>query len=318
MDDLARVIVPFEPLPDARPVYKSKAASEEHLIMHLSDGHHDQIVVPGECGGLEKYDFPVSCCRAEKYVDTVLKWTQETLHPKFRFPILTVLAYGDHTSGEIHNNVPRSYFKNQFQNCLAIGQLHAMIYRDLAPYFEQVNVIYVPGNHGRRSIKKDYHGAHDNWDYLVAKTAEIYCKDLLSVTFTIPNAFSVNIEIEGNGFNIAHGDDIKSQLGIPWYGLERRKYRLLALNSVHATTPIRYLCCGHFHRPATISNLNGEMLINGSWVATDAFIYESFGGYTEPTQLLHGVNSKGITWKLPVRLKCDYENKGPRRYKVEI
>ena len=29
--------------------------------MHLSDGHHDQVVRPEEVGGLEDYSFPVSC-----------------------------------------------------------------------------------------------------------------------------------------------------------------------------------------------------------------------------------------------------------------
>jgi len=38
--------------------------------MHLSDGHHDQVVRPEEVGGLEDYNFPISCARAERYVDT--------------------------------------------------------------------------------------------------------------------------------------------------------------------------------------------------------------------------------------------------------
>ena len=76
------------------------------------------------------------------------------------------LAYGDFTSGEIHKACERSYYRNQFKNCLAIGQLHALMYRDLAAHFEEVNVLYLAGNHGRRTPKKDYLGAHDNWDYL--------------------------------------------------------------------------------------------------------------------------------------------------------
>ena len=142
---------------------------------------------------------------------------------RFRFPVLNVLAYGDFTSGEIHGACQRSYFKNQFKNSLAIGQFHALMYRDFAPYFDAVNIIYVPGNHGRRSQKKDHHGAHNNWDYLVAKTAELYCADLENVHFTIPDSFSINLDINDIGFCIFHGDDVRSNLGIPWYGLERRQ-----------------------------------------------------------------------------------------------
>jgi transcriptional regulator with XRE-family HTH domain len=318
-DEMETRINPFTPLPTARGKVKpTKNQTVEHLVMHLSDGHHDQVVTYDDTGGLEKYNFPISVCRAERYVDTIIKWTQQTLAPQFRFPSLTVLSYGDHTSGEIHGAAQRSYFKNMFRNCQAIGQLHALMFRDLAPYFDQVNVISVPGNHGRRSTKKDYHGAHDNWDYLIAKFAQLYCGNVGNINFQIPNSFSCNVEIDGVGFNIAHGDDVRSNLGIPWYGLERRRYRMMALDNVRDGVPIRYYCCGHFHRPGNTTDVNGEMIMNGAWPASDAFAYNACAGYTTPSQLIHGVNRKyGITWRLPVMLKSEYEHNGPKRYFID-
>lgn len=320
-EEMDRVVAPLSPLPKARPgfVVPKKADVVEDLVLHLSDGHHDQIVTPEECGGLETYDFRISTCRAEHLIDTILKWTQTTLAPQFSFPRLTILAYGDHTSGEIHGHVHRSYFKNQFKNCFAIGQLHSLMYRDLAPYFEAVNIIYVPGNHGRRSVKKDYHGAHDNWDYLIAKTAEMHCRDLDNVFFTIPDSFSANVDINGVGFCVFHGDDIRSTMGIPWYGIERRQRRFMAVNRAQSGPPVRYYCCGHFHRPASVAELDGEMIINGPWVATDAYAFNALSVYSEPTQLLHGVSPKyGITWRLPIKLRHDSEGRGPRRYKIAL
>jgi UDP-2,3-diacylglucosamine pyrophosphatase LpxH len=320
VSEMETKIKPFKALPKARTTFKpGKNTVTEHLVMHLSDGHHDQIVTPEECGGLECHDFPVSVCRAENYIDSILKWTQETLAPTFHFPELTILAYGDHTSGEIHGHVNRSYFKNQFKNSLAIGQLHSLMFRDLAPYFDAVNVVYVPGNHGRRSVKKDYHGAQDNWDFLIAKVAELHCADLSNVNFTIPDCYSVNLDINGIGFCIFHGDDIRSNLGIPWYGLERRQRRIMALTHVQSGPPIKYYCCGHFHRPGTTSEVDGELLINGPWVATDSYVFNSFSGYTEPTQLLHGVHAaRGITWRLPVKLRTPQERHGPKRYRIKL
>lgn len=319
VDEMDTRITPLSPLPSARPRFKREDVISEHLVMHLSDGHHDQVITHSDTGGLEEYDFNVSCCRAERYIDATLKWTQQTLGDQFIFPSVTILAYGDHTSGEIHGAVTRSYFKNQFKNCFAIGQLHALMFRDLAPYFDQVNVVYVPGNHGRRSMKKDYHGAHDNWDYMIAKVAELHCSDIKNINFNIPNSYIANVSIDGVGFQIFHGDDIKSSLGIPWYGLEKRRHRMMALNSVQQSTPIRYFCCGHFHRPGSTTEVNGEMIINGAWPAADAYSFNALGGFTEPSQLIHGVNREyGITWRLPVKLRCHYESEGPRRYKVQI
>jgi len=123
-------IIPILPLPQARKYIEKSGLIEEHVVLHLSDGHHDQVVNPTECGGLEKYDFPISCCRAERLVDSIVQWTQDTLSNRFRFPVLDVLAYGDFTSGEIHGAAERSYYRNQMQNCLAIGKLHAIMNRD--------------------------------------------------------------------------------------------------------------------------------------------------------------------------------------------
>jgi len=319
VEEVEAKVVPMTGLPKARPQFKTADAKlvEEHLVMHISDGHHDQVVTRNDTGGLEEYNFPISMCRAERLVDSTLKFTQQTL-VNYRFPSLTVLAYGDHTSGEIHGAAGRSYFRNCFKNSHAIGQLHALMYRDLAPYFDQVNVIYVPGNHGRRSQKKDYHGAHDNWDYLIGTMARLYCRGIDNINFSIPNSFSANVDIGGVGFHVFHGDDIKSQLGIPWYGLEKRRHRMMALDGVRTGLPIRYYCCGHFHRPGSTTEVNGELLINGAWPASDAYAFNALGGFTEPSQLIHGVNQKyGITWRLPVKLRCEYEHKGPRRYRLQ-
>ena len=319
-DELTEKIIPVKPLPKEQKSFASRKQIEEHAVLHLSDGHHDQVVTREECGGLERYDFPTSCCRAERLVDSTLQWTQQTLGDQFSFPVLNVLAYGDHTSGEIHGAATRSYFRFMMRNCIAIGKLHALMYRDLAPHFDQVNVVYVPGNHGRRSKKKDYHGAHDNWDYMLAEMARLYCQDIPNVSFLIPNSFSVNLDINGVGFNIAHGDDIRSQMGIPWYGLQRRQSRLQALAPLQSGPRVRYYCVGHFHQKGMVGAQDTETIMNGPWLATDAYTFNSLAGYTEPFQWLHGVNPKyGISWRMDLKLKDEFrEAKGPQRYKIEL
>lgn len=310
-------IKPFKALPGARKTKKSGEIVED-LVLHLSDGHHDQIVTLEETGDLEQYDFPISCARAEHLVDTVIEHSQEHLN-NYRFENLWILANGDHTSGEIHGHEKRSYFKNQMKNTLAIAQLHALMIRDLAPYFENVYCVYVPGNHGRRTTKKDHYGAHENWDYMVAKTTELWLRDVENVGFAIPNAFSVNIDIRGHGFHMCHGDDVKGSLGIPFYGMVRKQKNLMALNNVTGGTRIRYFCMGHHHVQASMADLDGELLVNGAWLGNDPYSYNTFNGYRAPTQLMHGVHEKhGVTWRLPIGLKHDGEREGPKRYNVEI
>lgn len=315
--EMSERVHPFEALP-SMVEYPRKDQITEHVVLHLSDGHHDQVVRPGEVGGLEEYNFPVSCCRAERLVDTVVEWTQDTMASKFHFPILWVLAYGDFTSGEIHGHAPRSYYRNIFRNCLAIGQLHALMYRDLAAYFQHINVLYLAGNHGRRTTKKDYRGPQENWDFLCAELARLHCRELQNVSFMIPDAWSANVDINGVGFNVGHGDDVRSQLGIPWYGLVRRQKGLIALGAAAGASRVRYFCVGHHHTASTLSDIDGELLVNGSWLATDQFAYNALAGYREPAQWLHGVTPlHGISWRLLCKLRHPNEKLGPKRYIID-
>ena len=65
--------------------------------------------------------------------------------------------------------------------------------------------------------------------------------------------------------------------------------------------------------------MDGEMIVNGPWLATDAYAFNSFAGYTEPSQWIHGVKpSRGITWRLAIGLRTKDDHKGPKRYKIEL
>lgn len=316
-DEMQFMITPLDPLPDARKPFASGKVVEETLVIHLSDMHADEEVEPHMVGGLEKYGIEIACCRAERMVDTILKFTQETL-ANYHFKKVVILSYGDSTSGEIHGGVNHSSYRNMFRNSLAIGQLQALMIRDIAPHFAEVEVLCLPGNHGRRSPKKDYNGPWDNWDYLISEIARLHCADLKNVKFHIPECFSVVTEIAGHQFYIAHGDDIKSWNSIPFYGIERKTRRLVALHNAMTDKKVKYFVFGHFHMLSSMSDLNGETIINGAWCGTSAYSYESFSGYREPQQLIHGVHPDyGITWRLFVKLKdVEREAKGSQRYKI--
>lgn len=315
-DELEELVVPLEPR-DPEPVRKKKGKIVEHFVMHLSDEHADEIVLPHQVNNLEKFDFEVALCRAERYIDTILEW-KATL-TNHEFPVLHILSYGDHTSGEIHGAKERSAYRNQFRNSLAIGQMQASMIHDLSPHFQQIKVYCVPGNHGRRSVKKDFHGAWDNWDYLISEIARMHCKSMKNVEFAIPDCYSINVDINGWGFGIEHGDGIKSWNSIPWYGLERKTRRLVSLHNSFGKQ-VNYFVFGHFHSMSSMADLRGEMIINGAWPATNPYSYEEFSGWREPMQLIHGVHEKyGMTWRLPCKLRnVEKEELGPQRYKVNL
>lgn len=311
------------PLAPPYPMWKRQPRGpvKESCVLHLSDGHHDSVIHPHMVQDYERHDFNISMARAENLVDTVLDFTQNKMSG-FSFDTLWVLAYGDHTSGEIHQNVINTHFGNMMRNSLAIGQLHGQMIQDLSAWFPQIKVLYLSGNHGRRKDirKKDYHHAWDSWDYLIGETAKAYCKDIAHVEFLIPEAFSAVVEIEDYNFCCFHGDDIKGWAGIPWYGICRKTQRLTALASAH-NRRINYYCLGHFHSLGVQQALKGETIVNGAWIGCDPFIFNALDGYNEPMQLLHGTRSghnRGMSWRLPIKLRRPEEVDGPKRYKVTL
>jgi hypothetical protein len=316
VDEMDKRVFPLPPLP-SQCIKRPGRKINETLVLHLSDMHADEIVTKEETGDLEEFNFEIACRRAEVLIDTTLDFTQNVLS-NYQFDNLVVLSYGDHTSGEIHGAVSRSHYRNQFNNSLAIGQLQARMIGDLAPHFKQVDVLSVAGNHGRTTEKKDHHGAQKNWDYLITKIAQLHLQKHKNVSFTIPNAFSANIEIAGHVFNVSHGDDIKGSLGVPFYGMMRRQGNLMKLASMSGSPQVRYSVMGHHHVAASLQDLNGELMVNGAWVGTNAYSYNSFSGYREPCQWLHGVSeTHGITWRLNVNLKRP-GLEVPKRYKINL
>lgn len=306
----------FPALPKAPIKPKADKVIHEDLVLHISDEHADQIVKKHQVDGLEEYNFNVALARAEMLIEKVIDFSQSTLS-NYKFDTLWMLCYGDHCNGEIHGGINHSYYRNAIRNALAIGKMHSLMLRDLAAYFDNINVVYVPGNHGRKSLKKDYNAPWDNWDYLVAETCK-QCSSDLNVSFLIPEAYSINLDIKGYTFNVSHGDDIKSWNSVPYYGIERQTRRLIGLHAA-VDKKVDYFVRGHFHNQSTLSQPCGETLLNGTWKATDPFAYNSLGAYVNPTQLLHGVHHEhGVTWRLPVDIKFDGDTDGPERYKVDI
>jgi len=149
-----------------------------------------------------------------------------------------------------------------------------------------------------------------------AQTAYSYTRQISNVHIEIPKSFSALVEIRDHLFAVEHGDGVKSWNGIPFYGLERKSRRLAAIYS-RKEKDIDYYVYGHFHQPSTIpATHNSETIINGSWKATDPYIFHEHGGVIEPSQWLH--TKQGISWRYRIRLRSADEKQGPKRYKIEM
>lgn len=203
---------PFSSFSPFKPCAKTKIDKiKESALLVLSDCHGDQEILPRRVNDLEDYNFDVACLRAERIVDTTISHLCENMK-NYDFETLYIAGLGDYVNGDIHNAQEHSKWKNALKNSMGVGEILAMMVIDFSKYFKKIVFCSVAGNHGRRQPKKDYRGAQNNWDYLVAVHAATRLKGLIDegrLSIMIPDAWSMGIKIEGWNFVLNHGDDMK-------------------------------------------------------------------------------------------------------------
>jgi len=313
-ESLTKIIEKNPPLTRFVPIVKqhnTTGKTHEAVGLLLSDCHGDQEVLPERVMGYEDYNFEEFCKRAERYVNTTVSFCFDNMSQHV-FEDLHIFGLGDYVSGEIHGAKEHSKWENAIKNAMGVGEVMAMMMQDFAKYFKRVYFYSVSGNHGRRTEKKDYCAANDNWDYLVAKWAASRCKNLIDakkLIVQIPDSYSHVVNVNQYRFFLNHGDDLKSNLGTPYYSLDRTTRNIQSIAAVK-NQKFDYFLFGHWHRKAQAQITTGEWIINGSFRATDEFIFHSMGGYAEPKQKIFGIHpAYGKTWELSVNLKVPGQTK---------
>ena len=293
--------------------YRKQPSGESNggeMVLVLSDGHHDSVVTPEEVGGIESHDFAEACRRAASLTEQVKRFGIET-----NCDSLTIASLGDATCGEIHDAVKYSETGEVIKNCLAIAELYAKMLVELTQNFEHIRYIGLVGNHGRRTMSKEFEGPQNNFDYLIHSMVQIHLKNFENITFDIPNAFAATIQIQGHNFHLAHGDDVRGTGGNPFKSFLQQRRNLQALHNVTGEKALDYHVIGHHHVAGSMQDTTGELIVNGAWLGTDQYSHNTFNGYREPTQIVFSVTkADGIDMRRHLKIR---KNVG-WSYKVKV
>jgi hypothetical protein len=285
----------FPAPPPPAPAKEQPGATTEGLLLFLSDWHAYEIVKSSRVLGLNRFDADVLGRRAWKVTDAALGITSRLERGGWRFPALTVALGGDFVSGTVHEVEKHTDAPSIVQAVWGTGLLLAHALRDLAARFPAVHCVGVPGNHGRLpdARKVPSKDPTRSWDWLVYQIARLSLRDLDWVTWQVPDAYSAEFELAGSRFYLNHGHEIRSNLSIPFYGIDRKVRNLRAvLNPAPA-----YYLFAHFHSPGSIRNY----VVNGCLIGPTEYAVEGLGVAEPPSQWLLGVHpERGIThrWEL--------------------
>jgi hypothetical protein len=254
----------MQPIKVPPPVIVSNNYPEEIACVHVSDCQVSQLVSYEHTQGINEYNSNIFCHRARALAEKIVTITD--LHRNHStIKKLVVFLGGD----IVENDTMRGASKNLTD--LEIGLQMTLSYRVLtemllvlSQHFEMVEVECVQGNHGRIGKPGENHPM-SNYDHIVYTMM----KDVLQViaperiTMNVPYSTFVLRELMGYKFLMVHGEEIKSWMGIPFYGASREKDELEKLMEWIGES-IDYLLIGHHHRFANWEHSIGEILMNGS------------------------------------------------------
>jgi hypothetical protein len=301
-DDVGRTRILAELLDDAVkavdpkdvPHYKKPAAvskrDKETMVVLVSD-LHPGLITPS-------YNLDVFHKRWALLVEKIIL-IHDIITQTIPIEKIVFIKLGDLVSGQ--GIFPGQAWKSQ---------VHVLkqIYHEVSPeliglnltmleYFKEVEDHYIPGNHG--STGKDFH-REVNFDNIVAQDIWRRFEFVDRVNVDIEWDWYKMVDIYKWRFMCIHGNQIRSWLNIPFYGLVNKGMRW---QGSIPEAPWHYMVHGHWHTAFEFPWNNFWIIGNGSLVSGDDFALRELGMASFPAQQVFGVHPKrGITWRYTLNL----------------
>lgn len=311
------IIIPF-PVPKApKKIKPLETTTSEHAVLNFSDMHIGEIVKKEETK-YNDYNFRIFCQRWSFLVDTIIDLLVNKLKG-YHFEKLWINILGDCVCGIIHDELTTHSDLNILQQAMWAPYVVAQGIADLRKNLpvETINITGVIGNHGRTEQKKYFKESWVSWDYVFYQTLGTLLSNDKTIICNFPKSFFELVNINNQNCLLLHGSDIRSWLGIPFYGIQRTAAEfseMLASENLF----FEYLILAHFHNAAWLQKIKGSTMINGSFIGPTEYSIGKLRKATPPSQLLFGMHSKKRkTWEYNIDLSFmqrDY----PVKYTVNL
>ncbi len=279
--------------PDFKP-YKFAADRDmttHKFVLEWSDLHAAEVVSYEQMNGLNEYNWQIMLERHKRLQRALLSFRKNRPYP---VDDLYILGLGDMVTGDIHDELRETNEVVITESAARLGFDGAEFIASFAPYFKNIYVSGVVGNHGRTTHKPEFKNPHKNWDWIMYVIMELRLREFDNVHVEIPKSFEHVVQVFDKNILMFHGDGIPSNMpGVPWGGIQRRTKELFD-TWMSQDIFVNHFACGHYHE----ANVVGQkrILMNGSIKGPDEYSKKRFGGGRPACQLLHTFHPKrGLT-----------------------
>lgn len=287
------------------PLKGGKKKSKEELGLLFSDSHIGLIVDQRETGGLGKYNFQIFKKELQREKQSIKRILEIDLQGT-EYQVFNIFFLGDIIENRImrESQIRLTEMPVVEQVFKAVDEI-AKFVAELSVYFKRVNAYCITGQHGRITKKKAVLSPQDNFDYLVYHWIKERLRDYKNIKFYIPDSWWMIVERNNTRFYMEHGDQFRSWLSIPFYGLQRGRARLRELlrrylDSQGIQVDFDYFLVAHFHTHAYFEGI----LMNGSFPGLTEYSGQHLKLGEPPTQVLFSIHPDyGITKIRPIQLR---------------
>jgi hypothetical protein len=276
--------------PPPSPFLRFGTPAEEELVLLYSDTHKGQHVDAKTVGGLGGFGHAQWQERHDKLQAEVIG-----VGERLGVRRLNIFNLGDLVDGQMIHKGHAHHIDTLLTDQIAeAAQRKAYDGLAYSQVFERVVEYGVGGNHGRIGMKGEspYMANADRLAYWIASKM---VEQQPNLTWHLPTAWFQVVDRLGVRFVLNHGDDTKSWMGIPYYGVQRARGRYSQVLGMS----FDYMCIGHHHTPYA----DDGVMMNGSMVGANEYGLKELVVSNLPSQklfLLHP--EKGVTFKWDIRL----------------
>lgn len=273
----------------------------EDAVLLLSDmqiGRKNSFLNP-ETNQLElTYNFDIMVKQANRLVESIWQIVS-LLKSGYQINKLWIFSLGDIVDNDfIFKGQPFFLDMNTGDQLWQGTAVVADMFKSFLKIFKEVEIVAVPGNHGRHTARREASPAIRNFDYHFYRILELIFKGEERIKFDISPDYFYYPKIYDWSYMIHHGDDVYSWMGLPYYGIVRK--------SKARQNEFRYYveCIGHFHTSMVIpTSSKSYTIVNGGWIPKDNHAWQEFGVLSKPEQTFFGVSPKRPrTWSFDLDL----------------
>jgi hypothetical protein len=286
--DLVKAVEALEPYPRVKFQSGDPSRSPVAPVLKLSDWQIGEVILGSETDGFGEFNWDIAQARVAQLTAKVIDWVEMHRRGGFSVPEMHIFSEADIVSGNIHYELEVT---NEFpapEATAKAGMLLGETFSKLAAHFDKLVVWEESAdNHGRLTKKNQFkQGARNNFSYLAHQIANMYVRNHKNIEIHEGDGMSILANVLGKKFLIKHGHTVKSQLGMPFYGIDREKGRE-AVRRMGTDKNFDYMSIGHWHVPGMINGI----LINGNLPGTTELDH-GLGRSSDPSQVSFFVHPK--------------------------